>query len=222
MVIPSNTKSECYSYQWDDKPKLFSWSLEKEYYHIECRLDACHRRLSQDEQEKLRSLYRRFADLYLQYIQTQSLSEGESAELAQAIEHKSSQVWEKNSSYIELLAYYEPFFKGVIERLCQHKDSKQRERGLIMLGGAFSKEERIAIFSRALMDKSATVRARAVQRIWDYRFKELVPVLEQMRQTETNRQVLERIKFARFYMDKPKGDSVTFTWEEMAAYREFE
>jgi hypothetical protein len=222
MIIPSNTKSDCYSYQWDDKPKLFSWSLEKEYYHIECRIEAWHRRANQVQQEKIRNLYRCFADLYLKYIQRQALTEGELAELAEGIEHKSSTVWIKNASYIEELAYYEPFFKEVIQRLCQHKAYQQRERGLIMINGAFNKDEKITTFSNALTDKSAAVRARAVNRIWDYRYKELLPLLEEMRQSETNKQVLEAIKFARFYIDKPKGDSITFTWEEMAAYKEFE
>jgi hypothetical protein len=157
VIIPSNTKSEYYSYQWDDKPKLFSWSLEKEYYQIECRLNDGHRQLSESEREQIRNLYRRFAGLFLKYIQTQHLTEDERRELAEGIQHKSSAVWEKNSGYIEILAFYDPFFKDLITQLCRHKAYYLRERALLMINGAFSREEKRALFSGALTDKSAVV-----------------------------------------------------------------
>ncbi len=222
MIIPSNTKSECYSYQWDDKPKLFSWSLEKEYYHIECRMTGWHRRLSETEQEQTRNLYRRFTDLFLKYIQTQQLTEGERQELAEGIQHKSSRVWEKNSGYIELLAFYEPFFKELIRQLCGHKASYLRERGLLMVNGVFTREEKQEILADALGDKSAAVRARAADVILQHRLKELLPALEARKQMETNSKVLSGIKFTRFYMDKPPGNSITFTPEDRAAFAAFE
>ena len=91
-----------------------------------------------------------------------------------------------------------------------------------MINDVFSSEEIIAILTSALKDKSAVVRRRAANVAWEHRLKEMLPVLASAKQTETNATVLDAIKFARFYMDKPPGNSVTFTWEDSIAFENFE
>ncbi len=145
-------------------------------------------------------------------IQTKILTEMELNNLECAITEGPGGIWETATSKLELLAYHFEVAKDRIKSLIRHSNSKVVIRSLHMLSDAFPQEEQIILLKEVLNHKSKRVRSWAANTALGLRNPKFITTLEDRKLIESDKEVLDSLKFAIENMHQPKG-TLIFTSE---------
>ena len=197
--------SKAYSIKANNKPTLFTWDLETEDQNVDRQITS-KRNKDTDKLEIKRTQLRQLKSDFHDIVFRNEINFDQVERFFNLIRHGKSGVWETATLAIERLAYHFELAKVRLSKDLADNDSKYVANLVTSIGEFYSKEELNTLFRNLLKHKSAKVKERTLNKIFELRFAEIKGDLERLKQSETNKRTIEQIEFTLKFVDTPKGN----------------